>query len=241
MNAPPPNLLLASRSPRRALLLREAGFEVETIESGIDDRDLVPGDVTIAQWTAALAHLKARAALRQLEAHALILGAEAHAHDEPCTHAHDESSNRGMLPAHALIIGADTVVEVDGRIIGQPRDAADARRIIRGLAQREHDVITGVSVIHPPTGHEDLFVDIARVRVGRIPDASIDEYVATGQWRGKAGAYNLSERLAAGWPIEYEGDPATIMGLPMQRLTRYFARRWGVAPRLDAARAARKE
>jgi len=229
VNAPPPSLLLASRSPRRLRLLREAGFEVETIESGIDDRDLTPGHVTIAQWTAALAHLKARAALRQLEAHA---------YDEFHAHAHDESSNRGMPPSplHALILGADTLVEVDGRIIGQPRDADDARRIIRDLAQRSHDVITGVSVIHAPMGDEDLFVDIARVRVGRIPKASIDEYIGAGQWRGKAGAYNLSERLAAGWPIEYEGDPATIMGLPMRRLTDYFARRWGVAPRLDAAR-----
>ena len=225
MNAPPPSLLLASRSPRRALLLREAGFEVETIESGIDDRGLAPGRVTIAQWTAALAHLKARAALAHLKA-------RADTHPRAETHAHDESSNRGMRPEsrHALLIGADTVVEVDGRIIGQPRDAADARRIIRDLADREHDVITGVSVIDLPTGGEDLFVDTSRVLVGPIADASIDEYIASGRWRGKAGAYNLSERLAAGWPIQYRGDPATVMGLPMQRLTIYLARRWGVAP-----------
>lgn len=220
MNAPPPILLLASRSPRRLLLLREAGFEVETIESGIDDGGLAPGDVTLAQWTAALAHLKARAALSQL-----------------MSHAHDESSNRGMrLNSSALLIGADTVVEVDSRLVGQPRDAHDARRIIRDLADREHEVITGVSIIHVASGREELFVDIARVQVGRIPDASIDDYIATGQWRGKAGAYNLSERLAAGWPIQYQGDPATIMGLPMQRLTSYLARRWGVLPRLDATR-----
>ena len=48
--------------------------------------------------------------------------------------------------------------------------------------------------------------------------ARIDEYVATGEWSGKAGAYNLSERMAAGWPIEYDGDPTTIMGLPMRAL-----------------------
>lgn len=195
--------LLASRSPRRLLLLREAGYEVETISSGIDDSGLLPGRVTVAQWTAALAHLKATAAARKC-----------------------------FTPGgDALIIGADTVVECDGRIIGQPRDADHARRIIIELADREHDVITGVSVIHPATGREDLFTDTARVAVGAIPMESIDQYVATGQWRGKAGAYNLSERLAAGWPIQYEGDPTTIMGLPMQRLTRYLAKRWNLAPR----------
>jgi predicted house-cleaning NTP pyrophosphatase (Maf/HAM1 superfamily) len=57
------------------------------------------------------------------------------------------------------------------------------------------------------------------VRVGHIPDLEIEWYLASGQWRGKAGAYNLSERLTAGWPIEYDGDPGTIMGLPMRKLT----------------------
>lgn len=199
-------LLLASRSPRRLLLLREAGFHVETIATFIDDGELMPGCVTIGQWAAALAHLKASAAAR----------------------------NSITPGANALIIGADTVVEVDGRLIGQPRDAADARRIILHLAEREHDVITGVSVIHVASGHEDLFVDVARVTVGPVPPDSIDEYIATGQWRGKAGAYNLSERIAAGWPIHYEGDPATIMGLPMRRLSAYLARRWGIVPQPDA-------
>ncbi len=197
-----PGLLLASRSPRRLLLLREAGYEVDTIDTYIDDGELRPGRVTVPQWAAALAHLKARAAAT----HSITPG------------------------ANALIIGSDTVVEVDNRIIGQPRDAEAARRIIIGLASREHDVITGVSIIHVATGREDLFVDVARVSVGRIPADSIEQYIATGHWRGKAGAYNLSERLAAGWPIQYEGDPATIMGLPMQRLTNYLARRWNIIP-----------
>lgn len=233
MSAPPPSLLLASRSPRRLLLLREAGFEAETTESGIDDGGLRPGNVSIAQWTAALAHLKARAALRLLKPHT-----------NAYTFSHDETSNRGMSSKYrmrtaapnTLLIGADTVVEVDGLLVGQPRDADDARHIILDLADREHDVITGVSIIHIATGREDIFVDVARVQVGHISDASIDEYIATGQWWGKAGAYNLSERLAAGWPIQYRGDTATIMGLPMQRLSNYLARRWGVKPRPDAAR-----
>lgn len=203
VGTPSQHILLASRSPRRLLLLREAGYRVETIATFIDDGQLEPGRVTVAQWTAALAHLKATAAAR----------------------------NSITPGANALIIGADTIVECDGRIIGQPRDADHARQIITDLANREHDVITGVSIVHVATDREILFTDTARVRVGRIPEQEIESYVASGQWRGKAGAYNLAERLEAGWPIEYEGDPATIMGLPMRRLTRCLARNWGIHPR----------
>jgi len=202
VGTPSSHLLLASRSPRRLLLLREAGYHVDTIATFIDDGQLAPGRVTVAQWTAALAHLKATAAAR----------------------------NSITPGADALIIGADTIVECDGRIIGQPRDADHARQIILHLSDREHDVITGVSIIHVATGCEDLFTDTARVTVGVIPSDSIDQYIATGQWRGKAGAYNLTERLAAGWPIQFEGDPATIMGLPMQRLSRHLARKWRINP-----------
>lgn len=94
-----------------------------------------------------------------------------------------------------------------------------------------------MSIVHVATDCEILFTDTARVRVGRIPIAEIESYVASGQWRGKAGAYNLAERLAAGWPIEYEGDPATIMGLPMRRLTRCLARKWGIHPRTSEGEA----
>lgn len=214
-------LLLASRSPRRLSLLRDAGFEVRTVPSGIDDSTLVPGCVSVAQWTAALAHLKARAALRRLASREGG-GAKTQADSD----AWEICNGQG----EAIIIGADTLVEVDGRLISQPLDAADAKRIILDLAAREHDVLTGVSLIHSPSMREILFVDAARVVVGRIGESEIDSYIASDQWRGKAGAYNLAERLEAGWPIEYEGDAGTIMGLPMRRLAACLAARWGIVP-----------
>ncbi len=223
--AAPMALLLASRSPRRIALLREAGFDAQTVPSGIDDRELAPGRVTVAQWTAALAHLKARAALRLLASREKT---------GEMTRADSGAWENGNAQREALLIGADTLVEVDGRIISQPCDAADARRIILELSDREHDVLTGVSLLHLPSRREVLFVDVARVIVGRIPEGEIEAYVASGQWRGKAGAYNLAERLAAGWPIQYEGDPGTIMGLPLRRLTRCLARKWNILPRAAA-------
>ena len=63
-----------------------------------------------------------------------------------------------------------------------------------------------------------LFEDSTLLRMGTPSDEDIEAYLASGSWEGKAGGYNLSERIEAGWPIEFEGDPTTVMGLPMQRL-----------------------
>jgi septum formation protein len=192
------HIVLASQSPRRRLLLEERGIAHEAIHPGIDDALLEPGPMlgTPAQWAAALAYLKAVAgSARVLEAPA-----------------------RGP----AIVIGADTVVVKDGVMIGQPRDAADAARIIELLQDGEHEVITGVALVWPVAAAARLerliFADRAGVRVGHVGSGRIAEYIAGGGWRGKAGAYNLSERLAAGWPITYDGDAGTIMGLPVDKL-----------------------
>ena len=94
----------------------------------------------------------------------------------------------------------------------------DARRMLLTMRDADHEVYTGVALLDARTGMRDLYVDRAIVHVGHISDEAIEEYVASGQWRGKAGAYNLAERLSAGWPITFEGDPGTIMGLPMRTL-----------------------
>lgn len=129
--------------------------------------------------------------------------------------------------AGEIVLGADTVVVFKGRIIGQPRDGADAERIIRLLAGADHDVVTGVALVHAGSNRRDIFVERAEVTVGEISDEEIARYIGGGGWRGKAGAYNLSERIEAGWPIRYRGDPNTIMGLPLRALLprlRAFAR-----------------
>lgn len=186
----PAPLVLASRSPRRRQLLSEFGLPHEAVEPGIDDGLLEPGPVPPHQWVTALAYLKAAAAARTL------------APDRP-----------------ALVLGADTVVVKGAALIGQPADAADAERIIRLLQDGHHEVISGVALLRTDRpGWRRMFVDRARVRVGHIGDDAIRAYIAGGNWRGKAGAYNLAERIEAGWPIQYQGDPTTIMGLPMRML-----------------------
>ncbi|MEC9372447.1 MAG: Maf family protein [Planctomycetota bacterium] len=187
-----PRLILATRSPRRRAILEEAGVACEPMPAPLDDAHLRHGAVTPEQWTAALAYLKAAAIRRSL------------------TPGDDR-----------IVLGADTVVVKNHDIIGQPRDAEHARDIVRTLRDGSHRVVTGVAILHPDRPRL-LFVDVARVAVGPIPDERIEAYLASGNWRGKAGAYNLTERIADGWPINYQGDPATIMGLPLQRLLPLF-------------------
>lgn len=184
-----PKLVLASQSPRRRQLLSQYGLAHDAAHPGIDDGQLLPGTVSPEAWVMALAFLKASA------------GASA------------------QEPGTALVLGADTVCVKDGEIVGQPRDAADAERILRLLQGGSHEVLTGVALVRTDRpGWRLMALDRARVTVGHIGDERIAEYVRSGQWRGKAGAYNLGERIEAGWPIQYEGDPTTVMGLPMRLL-----------------------
>jgi len=121
-------------------------------------------------------------------------------------------------PGGSVVLGADTICVVDDRLLGQPADEDEARRMIRAMEDREHDVVTGVAMCSTEQGERLIFVDRARVRVGRIGEDAISAYVASGSWRGKAGAYNLEERMEAGWPLTCLGDPTTVMGLPMRKL-----------------------
>lgn len=186
--SPMPRVHLASRSPRRRELLNGAGIEHDAAHPGLDDGELAPGGVTPEAWVTALAYLKAKSAL-----------------------------DSGTVKA-PIVIGADTVVVHNGQLIGQPRDEAHARWMLEELSHADHDVLTGVALVDALTGRRRLFVDRAHVRVGALTDTEIETYLATGEWHGKAGAYNLSERIAAGWPITFDGDPGTIMGLPITAL-----------------------
>lgn len=181
-------LFLASRSPRRRELMTEAGYTFDFDHPGIEDSELPPGQVNPGQWVASLAYLKARAGV-------------------------ERAREIGKTPD--VVIGADTACVMDGQLIGTPIDADEAKEMIRAFAGREHDVVSGIALVSALTGKRMMGSNRARVRVGTLSDSQIDEYVRSGGWAGKAGAYNLSERLGDGWPIKYDGDPATIMGLPM--------------------------
>ncbi|MBI1368922.1 MAG: septum formation protein Maf [Planctomycetes bacterium] len=133
------------------------------------------------------------------------------------TLAHMKAASVAELLDAGLVLGADTLVSLDEHILGKPADADDARRMIGQLVGRTHAVLTGVCLIDAASGRERIFVDEAFVTIGPLDDAAIEAYIAGGQWQGKAGGYNLAE-LTDRWPITVEGDPATVVGLPMRRL-----------------------
>lgn len=126
----------------------------------------------------------------------------------------------------AIVLAADTEVVLDGRLLGKPRDAADAARILKALRGRSHEVITGVALVEAPAGREETAVVTTRVRMGGYSDAEIEAYVATGEPLDKAGAYavqGLGGRLIA----QVDGCFSNVVGLPVTT-TRRLLERWGL-------------
>jgi len=113
-----------------------------------------------------------------------------------------------------LVLGADTTVVVADQILGQPLDDADARRMLRLLNAKWHDVLTGVAVVHVG-GETRVGYQRTRVRFAEMSETEIDWYIATGEPFGKAGAYGIQGKASL-FIEEIEGDYFNIMGLPIR-------------------------
>ena len=194
-----PMVILASASPRRAAMFEQIGIKHRVQPAVVDDGELAPGMVDPFEWVAALAFLKASSSAGTMGSDDAALS----------------PSEIGTIGT--LVIGADTVCVHDGAILGQPETREHAKAMIESMSDAVHTVLTGVAMIDPLTGRRELFVDESVVTVGPIPEFEIETYLDSEQWRGKAGAYNITERLAAGWPITFTGDETSIVGLPMTR------------------------
>lgn len=120
-------------------------------------------------------------------------------------------------PASATVIGADTIVVLDGRIFGKPLDERDAHRMLRELSGKTHQVITGVALAHE--GNCETFAEITDVCFRELSDEEITVYVTTGEPLDKAGAYGIQG--AAGAFVDHiESDYDNVVGLPVARLER---------------------
>ena len=114
------------------------------------------------------------------------------------------------------MLGADTVVALDGAILGKPRDAAQAREFLARLSGREHEVIGGIALAERGTV-VCAAVEVTRVRFRGLTDAWIDWYLATDEWRGRAGGYAIQG--AGGALVRgIEGDYLNVVGLPLARV-----------------------
>ena len=116
----------------------------------------------------------------------------------------------------SIIIGADTIVAMEGQILGKPKDRADAMRMLRLLQGKKHQVITGVTVLLGSTKTLS-FAEVTDVSLYPMTDAQIERYIATKEPMDKAGAYGIQGRFAA-YVRGIEGDYNNVVGLPIGRL-----------------------
>ena len=120
--------------------------------------------------------------------------------------------------AREAVLGCDTIVTLDGVIYGKPPDAASARRTLRALAGRTHEVLSGVALLLPAPGRAagEQRTALARTRVSfrELDERELDDYVATEEWRGRSGGYAI-QGAGARLALAIEGEQDNVVGLPL--------------------------
>lgn len=182
-------IVLASQSPRRRELIQLIHPDVQFLTAKVDET--VPDYLKPEQVVQVLAEKKARTVEE------LLLPAD-----------QDDS----------YVIGCDTIVSLDGKIYGKPKDKEDAKRMLRELSGKTHQVYTGVSVLYDH-GKEVNFAEKTDVTFKDLDDDMIERYIETGEPMDKAGAYGIQGE--GGKLVEsFEGDYDNVIGLPVEKLER---------------------
>jgi len=178
-------IVLASASPRRAELLRAAGFSFDVEPHSVDET-VHPGE-----------------------------SAETYVRRVAWEKVHSVRRKSGTI-----VIGADTVVVVEGQILGKPAGNGEAVHMLRRLSGRTHEVLTGVVV-----AGDDVLEDVVRTTVRFLPlsDGDIARYVASGEPDGKAGAYAI-QGLASRFVDHIDGSYTNVVGLPIAVVARMLGR-----------------
>lgn len=186
-----PRIHLASRSPRRRELLHQIGVSFDTLSFRSPPRDdpecselALPGEAPL-DYVQRVARAKA---------------------------VHGWQIVRWRKLLRQPLLAADTTLELDGEIIGKPRDAADALRILRCLSGRTHQVLTAVCVVQEE--RQETVLSRSEVRFARLDDAEIRRYIDSGEPMDKAGAYGIQGRAAA-FIAHLAGSYSGVMGLPL--------------------------
>ncbi|HMC53808.1 MAG TPA: Maf family protein [Gemmatimonadaceae bacterium] len=143
--------------------------------------------------------------------------------EDPRAHAERLARNKALAIAEpdAAVIGSDTIVVVDGDVLGKPRDDAEAMRMLRRLSGRSHTVITAVAVSW--RGRLESGAEEVEVTFHELTDAQLAQYVSTREPMDKAGAYGI-QGYGATIVRRVDGDYFAVMGLPLQLLVRLLAR-----------------
>jgi septum formation protein len=120
-----------------------------------------------------------------------------------------------------IVLAADTVVVIDGELLGKPRDPDDARRMLAKIAGREHTVLTGVALEEPGRNRRTSALERTQVRMALLTPGEIDWYVGTGEPLDKAGSYAIQE-IGALLVEEVHGNYTNVVGLPLPLTRRLF-------------------
>jgi septum formation protein len=197
-------LILASASPRRAELLRAAGYTFDVVFSDIDES--IRPDESPSTYVRRLAAEKSAAAQRRI--------ADLTVRTAPESNRLDTTSDvmPDVTPADAVILGADTTVVVDGDILGKPRDGDDEAGMLSRLSGNVHQVMTGVSLRQG--SYEVGRVEVTLVTFGALSTDEIAWHVASGEGRDKAGGYAI-QGLASRFITRIEGSYSNVVGLPV--------------------------
>ena len=191
-------IILASQSPRRKELLEQIGLEFEICPAKGEEiiTKSIPEEVVME-----LSKQKA-------EEVAAMVSSYAEEHKDITT------------PSDIMVIGADTVVAYDGKILGKPVDEADAKRMLTMLSGNTHSVFTGVTlVLIDKSGRagELVFYEKTDVKMHEMRETEIDRYIATGEPMDKAGSYGIQGKCAI-YIEKIDGDYNNVVGLPITRI-----------------------
>jgi septum formation protein len=184
-------LVLASGSPARKDLLHREGFTFDVIPSQVDE-PIESGFPDARSFVEHVAWLKAHSVAARVS---------------------EDARSR------ILILAADTVGWLDGRAVGKPDDELDARRILRMLAGREHELWTGVCLWLLPENTQLSWQEMSRVVMRAMTETELDDYLRTRQWKGCSCAYAVQENHDPYVQI-LEGSMTNVIGLPMETLAK---------------------
>ena len=130
-----------------------------------------------------------------------------------------------------VVLGADTVAALGGTIFGKPTGVEDARRILQSLSGTRHEVITGVTLLDAATGKREIRHTRTGVVMKSLSEKELSDYLATGAWQGKAGAYGIQDYGDA-FVERIDGSFTNVVGLPMELVTSMLDQ-WGIKPRMS--------
>lgn len=232
------NLILGSQSPRRRELLERMGLQFQVLTAEIDETKYVTDDPETTVLRICEAKAAAVASKMQNAACKMQNEGAGNAGERILRFAQNDGAGaQSVRPLEALILASDTIVVLDGKIMGKPHDEAEARAMLASLSGREHAVYTAFCLLPVEMQHAAGSMQKAvchcektYVKFRALTAEEIAAYVSTGEPMDKAGAYGI-QNLGAMLVESIRGDYFTVMGLPVCRLAQAL-KQFGMDPLL---------